>query len=98
MCIEIDARTRENPEAAMMHSASSQFNQALTPQQAAFQSAASSWASQQAQSDPWPWPAGADPVLQVEREKMASGGGPTPAPHADSIDRQAYDEFMRSLG
>lgn len=45
----------------------------------------------------WPWPKSADPVLQAEREKRASGGGPVPAPHPDAIDRAAYDAFMRSL-
>jgi hypothetical protein len=52
----------------------------------------------QAQGDPWPWPDSADPVLQTEREAMAAGGGPVPAPHAEAIDRAAYDRFMRGLG
>lgn len=88
----IDPRTRENPESAMVHhnepcqSYANQQNQAaLNP------------LYQQALGDPWPWTKHADPVLQAEREKMGESGT-VPAPHADAIDRAAYDRFMRWLG
>jgi hypothetical protein len=83
MCSEIDARTRDNPESAMRH------NQAGGADQSPHY--------QQAQGDPWPWPESADPQLQAERE-VAAGSGQLPAPHAEAIDRAAYDRFMRSLG
>jgi hypothetical protein len=51
----------------------------------------------QDKGDPWPWPSSADRELQAEREAKATGGQ-IPAPHAEAIDRAAYDRFMRSLG
>jgi hypothetical protein len=83
MCSEIDARTRDNPESAMLH------NQAGGADQSPHY--------QQAQGDPWPWPESADRELQAKREASASSGQ-LPAPHADAIDRAAYDRFMRGLG
>lgn len=84
MCSEIDARTRENPEAALLHNQASGAGYLSPPYQ-------------QAQGDPWPWPESADPALQAQREQSASGGQ-LPAPHAEAIDRESYDRFMRSLG
>jgi hypothetical protein len=51
-----------------------------------------------ADTEPWPWPKSADPVLQAERENLAQGGGPVLAPHPEAIDRAAYESFMRGLG
>lgn len=83
MCSEIDARTRANPEAAMLHN----------------QAGGSDMTSryQQAQGDPWPWPESADRELQAERDASACSAQ-LPAPHSEAIDRAAYDRFMRALG
>jgi hypothetical protein len=83
MCSEIDARTRDNPEAAMLH------NQAV--------GADPSPSYQQAQGDPWPWPESADRELEAEREASACSAQ-LHAPHSEAIDRAAYDRFMRALG
>jgi hypothetical protein len=91
MCSEITYRTRNNPEAAMLNQPTADELQANT-----------AWCNRincyNDLSKPLPSLRGdGEPVLHAEREAMAAGGQ-LPAPHAEAIDRTAYDRFMRSLG
>lgn len=82
----IDPRTRDNPEAAMVHA------KPLAPQ--LMNGDPSKFSSGQ-MGGPWPWPKDGD--LSAKRE-ASSESGQVPAPHPDAIDRSAYERFMRSLG
>jgi hypothetical protein len=85
MCSEIDARTRDNPEAALGHTRMPGWTDELVARAIENLGARPMVTSN------------ADPVLKAEREARVSGGQ-LPAPHAEAIDRAAYDRFMRSLG
>jgi hypothetical protein len=99
MCSEIDARTRENPEAAMlqskMHTHSWHAHNAEV--YAAQERATRLTPDQQKDLIVWWRQNGADPGLQRERESMAQGNQ-VAAPHSDAIDSAAYRAFMRGLG
>jgi hypothetical protein len=90
MCSEIDARTRDNPESAMVNRPTTLELQAQYMQN-------------QNASAAWPWPIGVNQCgehnaflkrLQKEREKSHE----KTEPPLETFDSAAHRAFMRSLG
>jgi hypothetical protein len=93
MCSEIDARTRDNPEAAMRHTQMPEWMH-----NAIARHIEEAGSKQVVMVNPDPHAKGQQGFdSATEREAMAAGGQ-LPAPHAEAIDRAAYDRFMRGLG
>lgn len=110
MCSEIDERTRDNPEAAMLHSNAlcQGYMQGLSQNPSPLEVAQAYDAHQQrmAQQYPgaWPWPVSGiakgdiqrgDPVTFTEGQ-WASLDKPKPEPQ--HFDSEAHRSFMKSLG
>jgi hypothetical protein len=83
MCSEIDERTRENPEGAMVHQPGGDYL-LYTPQ---FQQQLAFARAQQRNGDAWPPVSGA----MEPSSKMAK-------PETQHFDTEAHRAFMRGLG
>ena len=83
MCSEIDKRTRDNPEAAMVHA--NQMRNYLESGPC------------QAKGDPWPWPVVA-PVKVVTKNELREMFEPREPGVLPGFDSEAHRAFMRSLG
>lgn len=88
MCSEIDSRTRDNPEAAMVHA--NQMRNYLVSGPC------------QAKGDPWPWPIGhSDEERRVALARRDLGIDAKSLLYAGELpgfDSDAHRAFMRSLG
>lgn len=109
MCSEIDERTRENPESAMVHNdlANQLYQpqyQGLTPLEVAKVHDAHQKVMAQQYPGAWPWPVSVSKCA-TEHNAFLKGvadydrrAKSEPKPEAQHFDTEAHRSFMRGLG